>query len=154
MFTIPLKKVLAGLLLVGGLTTISSCDKEDDVVSAEKTASGTLTGAQQVPAVTTTATGSTSGTFNTTSRVMTYTFTYSGLSGNPTMGHLHQGAAGAAGPPFVTFSNIPAAVSGTFSGTATFTADQATALQAGNVYVNIHTARNPGGEIRGQVTLK
>ena len=37
-------------------------------------------------------------------------------------------------------------------GSATVTASQKRALLGGNTYVNIHTAKNPAGEIRGQVT--
>ena len=38
------------------------------------------------------------------------------------------------------------------SGTAVLTADQVKDLLAGKDYTNVHTAKNPGGEIRGQIT--
>ena len=37
------------------------------------------------------------------------------------------------------------------SGTVTLTDDQAKMLQSAKMYVNVHTAANPGGEIRGQI---
>jgi hypothetical protein len=46
----------------------------------------------------------------------------------------------------------PGVRSGAFQGTATLTDDQARALTAGQTYFNIHTAANPQGEVRGQVT--
>ena len=51
--------------------------------------------------------------------------------------------------------NAPAATAGVLSGTidlTTLTAAQVAAIKSGNAYVNIHTAANPGGEIRGQIT--
>jgi hypothetical protein len=39
------------------------------------------------------------------------------------------------------------------SGTATLTQDEINDLEAGQTYVNVHTAKNPNGEIRGQITV-
>jgi len=126
----------------------------------------TLAGSGEVPATTSTATGT--ATFSLSGTTMTYTVTYSGLSGNPTGSHIHVGASTATGPVVVAFSGLPAATSGTFTGT--FTAadikpsttpvvvntldDLLTQLRAGNAYANIHTAANGGGEIRGQIAGK
>jgi hypothetical protein len=70
------------------------------------------------------------------------------LTGPPTAAHLHQAPAGVAGGVIV-----PLSPSGTnsFSGTGTLTAAQITAFTGSGTYVNVHTAANPGGEIRGQV---
>jgi hypothetical protein len=95
-----------------------------------------------------------------------YTVTFSGLSGNATMGHIHVGSPTEAGGVVVPFI-VPAQTSGNFSGS--FTAADITgrstpsttintgdldsmlaAMRAGNTYTNIHTASNPAGEIRGQ----
>ena len=65
--------------------------------------------------------------------------------------HIHKGAEGASGPPVVT---IDAPATGSSKGCATASADVAKALIAepGGYYVNVHTAKAPGGEIRGQLS--
>jgi hypothetical protein len=109
-----------------------------------------LTGAQEVPPVTTQGKGSAEVNFDPASKKLSWTVTYSGLSGPPTAAHFHGPAeagknAGVAVP-------IPNQANSPVSGSATLTDAQAADLQAGRYYVNIHTAANPGGEIRGQVT--
>jgi hypothetical protein len=109
-----------------------------------------LTGAQEVPPVTTQGKGSAEVNFDPASKKLSWTVTYSGLSGPATAAHFHGPAeagknAGVAVP-------IPNQANSPVSGSATLTDAQAADLQAGRYYVNIHTAANPGGEIRGQVT--
>lgn len=88
-------------------------------------------------------------TYDTATKALTYKVDYSGLTGPATMAHIHGPAEpGANAGVLVPF----AGVANPFSGTATLTDDQAAALQAGKTYVNIHTAANRGGEIRGQIT--
>lgn len=90
-------------------------------------------------------------TYDTATKVLTYKVDYSGLTGPATMAHIHGPAEpGANAGVLVPFT----AVANPFSGTATLTDDQAAALTAGKTYVNIHTAANRGGEIRGQITRK
>jgi hypothetical protein len=123
--------------------------------------SATLSGANEVPAITSTATGT--ATFTLSGTTVNYTVTYSGLSGPPTASHMHVGAAGAAGGVVVPFSGLPTTASGTFTGSFTQADikpqttpvintldDLLVQLRAGNTYTNIHTTANPGGEIRGQ----
>jgi hypothetical protein len=73
---------------------------------------------------------------------------YESLTGAPTAAHLHQAPVGVNGGVIV-----PCSPSGTnsFSGTGTLSAAQITAFIGNGTYVNVHTAANPGGEIRGQV---
>ena len=109
-----------------------------------------LTGTQEVPPVTTQGKGSAAVTFDPASKKLSWTVNYSGLSGPATAAHFHGPAepgknAGVAVP-------IPNQATSPVNGSATLTDAQAAALQAGSYYVNIHTAANPGGEIRGQVT--
>jgi hypothetical protein len=109
-----------------------------------------LTGAQEVPPVTTQGKGSADVAFDAASKKLSWTVTYSGLSGPATAAHFHGPAepgknAGVAVP-------IPNQANSPVSGSATLTDAQAADLAAGRYYVNIHTAVNPGGEIRGQVT--
>ena len=108
-----------------------------------------LSGATEVPANTSKGAGTASITFDTASKTLTWKLDYSGLTGPATMAHFHGPAeAGKNAGVAVPISN---AVSGT-EGKATLTDAQAADLLAGKYYVNVHTAANPGGEIRGQVT--
>ena len=124
----------------------------------------TMNGANEVPAKTTTATGDATYTINGTT--VNYTINWTGLSGNATAGHIHVGTPDVAGQVVVPFSAIPKTASGTYTGSFTAADVQAAtggtvtvakndydalvaAMRAGNTYTNIHTAANPGGEIRG-----
>jgi hypothetical protein len=73
---------------------------------------------------------------------------YSGLTGPATMGHIHGPAEpGENAPPIIAFAKLDSPI----EGSATLTDAQAANLIAGKLYINIHTAENKGGEIRGQV---
>jgi hypothetical protein len=111
-----------------------------------------LTGAQQVPPVQTAGTGSAAITFDPSTRAITWTVTYSGLSGPATMAHFHGPAeAGKNGPVVVWLSKQGSPAPSPFNGEATLTPEQAQQFMAGEWYVNVHTQAHPGGEIRGQV---
>ena len=73
---------------------------------------------------------------------------FSGLTGRAAAAHIHIGQRGRAGP--VAVSLCGPCRNGA-RGTANLTAAVLTALEAGRAYVNVHTARNPAGEIRGQI---
>ena len=109
-----------------------------------------LKGSDETPPNTTAGTGKVDATLDTSTKAFSYTATYSGLTGPAVAAHFHKGAAAASGPPVVP---VPKSALGSpMKGTATLTADQVKDLEAGGWYFNIHTAANPGGEIRGQVT--
>jgi hypothetical protein len=81
--------------------------------------------------------------------VLSWTLTYSGMSGPVKAGHFHGPAvAGANAGVALGFTG---SVESPIKGTATLTAAQVDDLKAGKWYVNLHTAANPGGEVRGQV---
>jgi CHRD domain len=75
--------------------------------------------------------------------------TFSGLTGKALASHIHLGRPGVAGPVAVPLCGP--CVSGVH-GTKRVTAKVRSALLSGGAYVNVHTARNAAGEIRGQVT--
>jgi hypothetical protein len=111
-----------------------------------------LTGAQQVPPVQTPGSGSAALTYDPTTHVLTWTITFSGLSGEPTMAHVHGPAAeGKNGPVLIWLSTKGQAATSPIKGQATLTPDQAQELMAGDTYVNVHTKDHPAGEIRGQI---
>ncbi|MEH2502744.1 hypothetical protein V1290_001555 [Bradyrhizobium sp. AZCC 1578] len=110
----------------------------------------TLDGKSQVPPNTSTAKGTADIDYDPASKKLSWKLSYSGLSGPATAAHFHGPAE--AGKNAGVAVAIPNATSSPVEGSATLTDAQAADLVAGKYYVNIHTAANPGGEIRGQVT--
>jgi len=110
----------------------------------------TLDGKSQVPPNASAATGTADIDYDPASKKLSWKVTYSGLSGPATAAHFHGPAE--AGKNAGVAVAIPNATSSPAEGSATLTDAQAADLVAGKYYVNIHTAANPGGEIRGQVT--
>jgi len=106
-----------------------------------------LIGAEETPPVTSSAIGtgtiviaadkSVSGSLKTT-----------GIEG--TVAHIHVGAPGVAGPPIITLTK---GADGTWTVPpgSKLTDDQYAAFKAGNLYVNVHSAAHPPGEIRAQL---
>ena len=109
----------------------------------------TLDGKSEVPPNTSAATGTADIDYDAASKKLTWKVTYTGLSGPATAAHFHGPAAAGANAGV----KVPIANPGTspVEGSATLTDEQAADLTSGKYYVNIHTAANPGGEIRGQV---
>jgi hypothetical protein len=139
---------LAGLLATG--LTMSSCTMIDHPVTtaADDTYTATIDGASEKPVSTTsTAVGSFVGRLNEASRTLSYTVTYSGFT--PTAGHLHKVVnPDGTGPVVFPLPNLTSPI----IGSATFTTQaQMDSLKRGLFYVNLHSARFPGGEIRGDI---
>jgi hypothetical protein len=106
-----------------------------------------LAGDQEVPPVTTQAKGSGTVMIGDDGAV-SGTITTTGVTG--TAAHIHQAAAGKNGPVIVPMTK--SGDSGwTFAPGAKLTPDQMNAFKAGDLYINVHSAANPGGEIRGQL---
>ncbi|MEE9494362.1 MAG: CHRD domain-containing protein [Gammaproteobacteria bacterium] len=115
--------------------------------------SATIDGGQEVPAVTSLGSGAASMTFDDISNLLSWNITFNGLSGPATAAHFHGAApAGSNAGVLLNIGNISGLLD-PMVGSATITAPQATDLLAGLWYINIHTALNPGGEIRGQVQV-
>lgn len=128
-----------------------------------------LSGGEQVPSVTTAASGTAAFWLNPEGTELRYKLTVAQLD-NVTMAHLHMGAPGENGPPVAWLyppappqKEITGQSNGVLSeGTITAgdlagpmagktIADLATAIRAHNIYVNVHTQKYPDGEIRGQL---
>jgi len=122
---------------------------------------GPVNGAQEVPAVVTAATGEATVVISADDSTIWYVVEYSGLSGALAAAHIHTGAAGVNGGVIFPLSGSASPMVGTLtsanfsaSGSVTTFAEAIAAIKAGTTYVNLHTAANPGGEIRGQVVTK
>lgn len=119
---------------------------------------GPMSGAQENPPVVTTATGQGTAIISADGSTIWYIVTYSGLSGTVNAAHIHTGAAGSNGGVILPLTPGPSPMVGTLtaanftaSGPVTTFAQAVAAIKAGTTYYNLHTAANPGGEIRGQI---
>jgi len=142
---------VAALLGLG--TLLTSCnDHQAFPANAKIEIVSTLSGAAERPtSVSTAATGTFAGTLDRATRVLSYTVTYSGLT--PVAGHLHRiNSTNGNGPVEIPFA---APLNSPVIGTATLTtAGRVDSLINGFYYVNLHTAANPSGEIRGNLRVK
>jgi hypothetical protein len=107
----------------------------------------TLEGRYEVPAVTTTAVGTANVEIHADHSVKVKVIV-SGMT--PTASHIHEGAAGANGGVIVPLTKLGDNEFISADG-AKLTDAQYAAYKAGNLYVNVHSAKHPGGEIRGQL---
>ncbi len=132
------------LLIAVALLTLSACAGMGG--GSGKSVGVRLTGAEEVPPVSASGSGTGNITVNDDGTV-SGSVTTTGVQG--TMAHIHQGAKGQNGPVIV-----PLAKNGdtyTVPSGAKLTDAQMQAFKAGNLYVNVHTAANKGGEVRGQL---
>jgi hypothetical protein len=107
----------------------------------------TLSGANEVPQVNTGASGT--GTVTVTKdRNVSAKINVTGMTA--TAAHIHEGAAGSNGPVIVPFTKTGDNQFSAPEG-ARMTEAQYAAYKAGRTYVNVHSARNPGGEVRAQL---
>lgn len=111
-----------------------------------------LGAADEVPPTRSNGSGTLDARYDPGSRKLTWSITYFGLSGPLTAAHFH----GPAAPGTNTGVVVPfkGDLGSPITGEATLSEIQSKDLLAGKWYVNLHTAANPGGEIRGQVLAK
>jgi hypothetical protein len=134
--------IAAVALVVGAASSIPPAYAEKITLKAD------LKGTNEVPPNTSPATGKAEATLDTETKVLTWTVTYADLTG-PAMGaHFHGPTdAGKNAGIVLPFKTVQSPI----EGTATLTDNQAADLLAGKWYANVHTAANPGGELRGQM---
>ncbi len=147
---ISYRTVIQSALLTAAVT-LAGCGWMSSMMGSSGTSmTSRLTGASEVPPVSTAGSGTVDATFNKETNVLTWKVAYSGLSGPVSAGHIHGPAmAGANAGVLIPFTG---SVASPFEGKATLTAAQVTDLMAGRLYVNLHTAKFPGGELRAQLT--
>jgi hypothetical protein len=98
-----------------------------------------LTGAVQVPPVTTAGKGTADLTWNPSTRVVSWDITDSGLTGPVTMAHFHNAPAGKNGKVVIWLTKKGKSTSAAIKGKATLTKAQAKQFAAGDWYINVHT---------------
>ena len=109
----------------------------------------TLSGASEVPPNVGLGTGQAAGTIDTDTNVVTWQIAYFNLSGVPVAAHFHLAPVGVNGPVIIPITVGPSPL----VGSGPILPAHVQPFLTGGVYVNIHTAAFPGGEIRGQVVL-
>jgi hypothetical protein len=142
MHSMILRSALAGFACA--MTVALALPAKADMVNLK----ASLSANSEVPPNSGNGTGTVTATYDTVSKKLSWKGSYSGLTGPATAAHFHSGELGKNGPVAVPI----APNTSPFEGSATLTDAQATELLAGKWYVNVHTATNKGGEIRGQVT--
>jgi hypothetical protein len=158
-----IRSVLLGLFASSTVLATVSCGGGDNgsppppPAPATIVRSASLSGAQENPPTASTATGRGAVVVNPTTKEITGGMTFAGLT--PTAGghHIHQAPKGNPtqnGPVIIGLVLDPSSTVATVPAGTTLTDDQLAALQAGELYFNVHTAANPGGEIRGQITIQ
>lgn len=135
---------MLGTVMLGGLLIVTAAPSRAEVVKLQ----ADLKGSNEVPPNSSPGSGKAEAAFDTQTKVLTYTITYADLTG-PAMGaHFHgPGEAGKNAGIALPFKTVQSPI----QGSATLTETQAADLLAGKWYANIHTAANPGGELRGQM---
>jgi len=161
------RRTLFPVIAIALIGVLASCDDStgiDENFQDDANWTATLSGASEVPAVNTSATGR--AWFVDRGNTIDYYLEYNGLTSNAVNAHIHRGAAGTAPAQNVMIPlTFVRQASGVAIGTIDMTvadvsseagtqspADIRAALTSGDTYVNVHSANFTGGEIRGQIT--
>ena len=142
MTSIILRSTVAAIVFVGAVALATPS------MAAMVNFKASLSGKSEVPPNTTAGTGAVTASYDTDSKKLSWKGSYSGLTGPASAAHFH-------GPAPVGKNAgvmVPISPNGpSFEGSATLNDAQAKALMDGDMYVNVHTAANKAGEIRGQL---
>ena len=144
-------------LTVSALAVLSGCAMMQPSSTAMPGAnlvalSTQLRAANEVPPNASQGSGTVDAVLNRDTNLLRWKASYTGLSGPVTGAHFHGPAAASANAGVVL--PWPSPVTSPMEGSATLTPAQVAELVAGRWYANIHTAAHPGGEIRGQMTVR
>lgn len=147
--TFPRRSILGYCLGGAGAALLALTSRSRAATSTFK---ADMKPSSEVPPNTTTGSGSGTVTLDSTTNKITWNVTFSGLSGPATAVHIHGPApVGKNAGVLVWLSTKGQPASSPVTGSGSLTAAQASDLMNGQCYINVHTAANPGGEIRGQL---
>ena len=156
------------VLIAAAFVSVAAAPASAQVFTLTATLTGEGEATQTTNGVNTGAFGDATVVVDATALTVTYTVRVFNMPSGTTQAHIHVGAIRTAGPVVVNFA-VPVSASNdfSFSGTARDTEfvlrpdvgirspdDMFQAILGGNSYVNVHSSANPGGEIRGQLTLR
>ncbi len=142
---------LLATVALSGLAFLAGCammKPESNLV----TLTTQLRGANEVPPNASAGTGTVDAIFDKNTNQLRWKVSYAGMTGPATAAHFHGPAAVGANAGVAL--GWPSPVRSPMDGSATLTPAQAADLLAGRWYANIHTATHPGGELRGQMTVR
>ena len=110
-----------------------------------------LTSAQEVPANDSKGKGSAEFTIDSATKEISWKITFEGLSGDAVAAHIHGPAAAGANAGVMVNVGMVSGLKSPMEGKGMVTDAQLADITAGKSYINVHTAANKGGEIRGQI---
>ena len=141
------RKLIAAMAAMAAVTMFGACTSMGQM-GGSNTQTLTLSGANQVPPVVGSPMSGTATVTINPDRSVAVKVNVTGMTA--TASHIHEGAAGTNGPVIVPFTKT---ADNTFSSSegAKLTESQYASYKAGNLYVNVHSAAHPGGEIRAQI---
>ncbi len=146
--------VRSGLVIAAASISLVACDMmpmKSKTNMDMVTFGGALSGAKEVPSNSTGGSGNAEAWLNKSNNQLKWKVVYSGLTGKAAAGHIHGPAlAGANAGVLIPFVDATSPI----EGQVTLTQAQVADLMAGKMYVNIHTAAHPNGEVRAQLLPK
>jgi hypothetical protein len=141
--------ILAAGALLAATTALAGCEMMG-MGSNTKSLHATLNSGQEVPPTKSNGSGNGDFTLDPSTKQLSWKITYAGMTGDPTAAHIH-GPAAPGTNAGVVINLAPSGLKNPIEGSTTLTDAQLADLMSGKDYVNIHTAQNKGGEIRGQI---
>lgn len=141
-------------VVANGAGSVGAANVSITITCGAVVRTASLQGGAENPAVVTTAKGRGAVIVNPATREITGGISFSGLTPNVGAHHIHQAPSGNAlanGPVIIGLILGPDGKTATVPAGTVLTAAQYAAFVAGELYMNVHTAGNPGGEIRGQL---
>jgi hypothetical protein len=154
MKTTTLTKMIMAVAVVASSFTSCKKDKTPDLI---KRTTATLSGAQEVPANSSTGTGTAQISYDPTAKTITYTMSWQLGSSTATTANMHfhgaeDGTDIKSSPVTIGITGFATGSSGTITGTTRALTDaEANQLLAGKWYLNVHSSTIPGGELRGNI---
>jgi hypothetical protein len=139
--------------LIMGSALLTACSKDDNDTSENYNTTGTASGSQQNPPVTSTGSATLTGTYNATTNLWQYSINWTGLAAGATVIEFRGPAdIGVNGSLVLSITITGGGTSGTINNSVTLTADQEAHLLADKLYYTILNATHVTGEVRGQIT--